>query len=74
MTCESEKAKVPENETKAIMVSRLLAPEQKAELLEWARLACAAENSVHKLDGFDAAPDGIFARPQECSRGDVLRD
>ena len=48
---------MPHNELKALMISRLLNQEQKAQLLAWARLACAAEDSVRKLYGLDAAAD-----------------
>jgi len=36
----------PPNEIKAVMVSRLLTRENQKQLLEWAYLACVAENSV----------------------------
>ena len=61
------------NGAKAVMISRLLTPENKPQLLAWARLAYTAENSVRKQCGFDSALDGIFVRKsQEYSCGDIL--
>ena len=46
------------NEVKAIMISRLLTPEHKDDLLAWVRLAYTAENSVRKSLGQDSEIDG----------------
>ena len=60
------------NELKAVMISRQLNQEQKAQLLAWARLACVAEHSVRRLYGLDAAPDSVVTRkPQESSCSDI---
>ena len=45
----------PNNETKAVMVSRLLTRENKARLLELAYLARVAENSIRKIHGSELA-------------------
>jgi len=63
------------NEASVVMVSRLLTPEDKSQLLAWARLAYAAENSVRKLLGFDFAADGDSAlKPREHSLGNILQE
>ena len=46
------------NEVKAIMISRLLTPEHRDDLLAWVRLAYTAENSVRKLSGSDLEIEG----------------
>ena len=53
---------LPENEIRAVMISRLLNPEQKSRLLAWAHLAYAAESSVRKLYAAETAGDGICTR------------
>jgi len=64
--------KVPQNEVKVVMISRLLNQEQKAQLLAWARLACVAEHSVRKLHGLDSAPESTVTRKaQESSCSDI---
>jgi len=66
--------KTSSNEVKAVMISRLLTQEQKAQLLAWVRLACAAEDSVRKQYGLDSAAGGIVTRePQEFSCHDILQ-
>jgi len=73
MICNSEEGPTPKNETKAVMVSRLLTPENQAHLLAWAKLAFAAENSVRKLYGLDSAKDGLYTlKTREYSRSDIL--
>jgi len=63
---------MPKNELKAVMISRLLNQEQKAQLLAWTRLAYVAEHSVCKLYGLGAAPDSVVTRkPQESSCSDI---
>ena len=63
---------MPQNELKVVMISRLLNQEQKAQLLAWTRLACAAEHSVRKLHGLDSAPENtVTQKPQESSCSDI---
>ena len=64
--------KTPQSEAKLVTISRLLSHEGKAQLLAWARLACAAENSVRKLHGLDSAPESSATRKtQESSCSDI---
>jgi len=51
---------MPNNETKAVMIFRLLTPEQKAHMLEWVSLAYVAESSVRKLNNCGATSDAIY--------------
>jgi len=46
----------------------MLAPEQKAQLLEWTRLAYVAENSVRKLHGVESPSNNIFVRKPQKNR------
>jgi len=59
---------MPNNEAKALRISRLLTPEHRADLLDWVHLAYAAETSVRKSFCFDSSPNGTFSRkPQVYS-------
>jgi hypothetical protein len=65
---------MPNNETEAIRISRLLTPENRANLLAWVRLAYFAENSAIKYFGIDAVNSGVsISTPQEYSRGNSLQ-
>ena len=65
---------MPNNETEALRISRLLTPENKANLLAWVNLAYFAENSARKSLGNDAAKNGdSIAEPQEYSCGDFFK-
>jgi len=65
--------KMLENEVKLVMVSRLLTPEQKAQLLARIRLAHTAESSVR--NPHDSTLSGIFElKTQEYSCTNILHD
>ena len=52
---------MPNNELKALRISRLLTQEHRSDLLSWVRLAFVAENSARKAVG-------VFnQKPQEFS-------
>jgi hypothetical protein len=60
---------MPNNETEAIRISRLLTPENRANLLAWVHLAYFAENSAKKSFGIDAENNGVSilqAREYSC--------
>jgi len=61
MKCNNRGNIPPTNAAKAVMLSRLLNREGRHRLLEWARLAYAAENSVRRSNN----PEGD---PREFSR------
>ena len=64
---------MPKNEAKIRRISRLLTPENKANLLTWVRLACFAENSARKTLGIDAVNSGVsISTPREYSCGNSL--
>ena len=58
--CNLESKAVSESGAKAVMVSRLLTPENKERLMEWMRLAHVAESSIRKLYGSNSTPGDIF--------------
>ena len=59
---------MPSNEAKIRRISRLLTPENRANLLAWVRLACFAENSARKNLGIDAVNNGVsISIPREYS-------
>ena len=61
---------MPSNEAKIRRISRLLTPENRANLLTWVRLACFAENSARKTLGIDAVNSGVsILKPREYSCG-----
>jgi hypothetical protein len=57
------------NEIEALRISRLLTPEQRADLLVWVHLAYIAENSVRKSLGAGI----IDGKLQEYSYLNILR-
>ncbi|MCL2381634.1 MAG: hypothetical protein FWC64_08590 [Treponema sp.] len=59
------------NEASVVMLSRLLTPENKAQLLAWVRLAYAAENSARKAQHSVSALDGAFT--QEAQEYSCIR-
>ena len=62
------------NGAKVLWLSRMLTGENKIRLLEWARLAFAAESSVRKVSGFDLGIDEMVSgETREYSRGDFDR-
>jgi hypothetical protein len=48
---------MPDNKPELLMISRLLTPKCRADLLAWVRLAYAAENSMRKSLGFTVMGD-----------------
>ena len=59
---------MPNNETEVRRISRLLTPDNRANLLTWVRVAYFAENSARKSPGLGAITDGAFTlKPQEYS-------
>ena len=70
--CKKINGLTPVNEIKAVMVSRLLTRENQDRLLEWAYLACVAENSVRKMYDSKLASDGLLTRPSGITpAGDI---
>jgi predicted HAD superfamily hydrolase len=62
------------NEAEAIRISRLLTPENRANLLAWVHLAYFAENSARKTLGIYAVNNGVsISKPQEYSCGNSLQ-
>jgi len=62
------------NEAKAVRISRLLTPDNRAQLLSWVNLAFFAENSARKSLGTNAVIDGVsISKPREYSCGKLLR-
>ena len=62
------------NEAEALRVSRLLTPDNRANLLTWVRLAYFAENSARKSLGIDAVNNGVsISTPREYSHGNSLQ-
>lgn len=56
------------NKAEAIRISRLLTPDHQALMLDRVRLAYAAENSVRRSLGKNAANMGVLTfEPQDCS-------
>jgi hypothetical protein len=65
---------MPNNEAEAVRISRLLTPDNRADLLAWVRLAYFAENSARKSLGIDAVNSGVsISKPQEYSCGNLSR-
>jgi hypothetical protein len=63
-----------ENESEVIRISRLLTPDDRADLLSWVHLAYFAENSARKSLGIDAAMAGVsISEPQDHSCGKLLQ-
>jgi len=74
MNYKCKKDKVPENETKAVMLSRLMTQENKNRLLMWVQLVCVAEKPLRKAHGLDSGMGGTFScEMQEFSCSDILR-
>jgi len=70
-----EKGTKPNNEAKAVMVSRLLIRENQVRLLEWAHLACVAESSIRKMYNSELALNGILpCKNRSIPVNDILRD
>jgi hypothetical protein len=62
------------NKAEALRISRLLTPDNRAQLLSWVNLAFFAENSARKSLGIDAVIDGVsISKPQEYSCGNYLK-
>ena len=61
------------NEAKIRSISRLLTPDNRANLLAWVRLAHFAENSAKKSLGIDAVNGVSISKPREYSGGNSLR-
>jgi len=62
------------NEAKIRRISRILTPDNRANLLAWVRLAHFAENSARQSLGINAANSGIsISKPREYSCGKSLR-
>jgi len=58
------------NEAEAIRISRLLTPDNQAQLLSWVNLAFFAENSAKKSLGNNAVNNGVsISKPHEYSCG-----
>ena len=65
---------MPNNEAKIRGISRLLTPDNRANLLAWVRLAYFAENSTKKSLGIDAVNSGVsISKSQEYSCGNSLQ-
>jgi len=65
---------MPNNEAEAVRISRLLTPDNRADLLAWVRLAYFAEKSARKALGIDAVNSGVsISNPQEYSCGNLSR-
>jgi len=63
-----------DNKTEILRISRLLTPENKAQLLAWVHLAYFAENSAKKSLGINAVNNGVsISKPREYSCGKLLR-
>ena len=60
---------MPNNEAEAVRISRLLTPDNRADLLAWVRLAYFAENSAKKSLGIDAINGVSISKPREYSSG-----
>jgi len=61
------------NEAEAIKISRLLTPDNRAQLLSWVNLASFAENSAKKSLGINAVNNGVsISKPQEYSCGNLF--
>ncbi|MCL2608542.1 MAG: hypothetical protein FWD94_01370 [Treponema sp.] len=61
------------NEMRILGISRLLTGGNKVRLLEWVRLAFAAESSVRNSRGFDLGNgDQAGEKAREYSRGEIL--
>jgi|GEM_PF-2105592 len=72
MTCNFKMNTVPGNETKAVMLSRLMTQENKNRLLMWVQLVCVAENPLRKAHGLDSGTGGTFTcETQGRSCGDI---
>jgi hypothetical protein len=65
---------MPNNEAKIRRISRLLMPDNKANLLTWVRLAYFAENSARKSLGIDTVNSGVsISTLREYSCGNSLK-
>jgi hypothetical protein len=65
---------MPNNKAKIRRISRLLTPDNRANLLAWVRLAYFAENSARKCLGIDDVNRGVsISTPREYSRGNSLQ-
>jgi len=60
---------MPNNEAKIRRISRLLTPENRANLLAWVNLAYFAENSARKSLGIDTINGVSISKPREYSCG-----
>jgi len=60
---------MPNNEAKIRRISRLLTSDNRANLLDWVRLAYFAENSAKKSLGIDAINGVSISKPREYSSG-----
>jgi len=61
-------------EAKIRRISRLLTPDNRANLLAWVNLAYFAENSAKKHLGIDAVKSGVsISKPREYSCGNSLQ-
>jgi hypothetical protein len=61
-------------EAEALRISRLLTPDNRANLLTWVRLACFAEDSARKCLGINTTNSGVsISKPREYSRENSLQ-
>jgi len=62
------------NKTEAVRISRLLTPDNRANLLAWVNLAYFAENSAKKSLGNNAVNSGVsISTPREYSCGNLVK-
>jgi len=65
---------LPNNEAEIRRISRLLTPDNKANLLAWVNLAYFAENSARKSLGNNAINSGVsISTPREYSCGNLVK-
>jgi hypothetical protein len=63
------------NKAELLRISRLLTPDNRAQLLSWVNLAFFAENSARKSLGINTVIDGVsISKPREYSCGKLLRE
>jgi hypothetical protein len=68
------KTAISNNQTKLVMISRLLTPENRAELLSWVRLAYTEETSVCMPSGSDSVADvASTMKSREYSCGNIVQ-
>jgi hypothetical protein len=59
---------MPDKKPEILKIFRQLSPKHRADLLDWVRLAYAAENSVKKSFGLDVMADSVSSlKPQKYS-------